>query len=94
MGYPAVRTSRPDLDAGLALLAEQGFARMTLDGVTWAAGVSKATTRLRYRTEAAPAAAAVAALRPYSTPPPTAGLHAELAATPPTSPGRRAATTA
>ncbi|MFI1564431.1 TetR/AcrR family transcriptional regulator [Streptomyces sp. NPDC020490] len=67
------------LDATLALLAQQGFARMTLDAVARAAGVSKATIHLRYRTKAALAAAALGGLRTCATPPPAADLHTELA---------------
>lgn len=50
------------LEAALALLAEEGFARMTLDQVARTAGVSKATIHLRWKTKADLAAAALAAL--------------------------------
>jgi AcrR family transcriptional regulator len=58
------------LNAALSLLAEQGFTRMTLDRVARAAGVSKATIHLRWKTKAALAAAALAALRPCAEPGP------------------------
>lgn len=68
------------LDAALALPAQQGFTRMSLDGVARAAGVSKATIHLRHRTRAALSAAALIGLSPCAAPPPATGLRAELAA--------------
>lgn len=60
------------LDAALRLLTEQGYARMTMDGVAAEAGVSKATIYLRYRGKADLATAALAHLR-ESDPPARSG---------------------
>ncbi|MDF3301042.1 TetR/AcrR family transcriptional regulator [Streptomyces tropicalis] len=68
------------LAAALTLLSEQGFVRMTLDGVARAAGVSKATIHLRFRTKTELAAAALRTLRPCSVPPETGDVRADLAA--------------
>jgi len=54
---------RAILDAALRLLAADGYARMTMDAVAAAAGVSKATIYLRYRSKADLATAALAHLR-------------------------------
>ena len=54
---------RAILDAALRLLASDGYARMTMDGVAAEAGVSKATIYLRYRGKADLATAALAHLR-------------------------------
>ena len=51
------------LEAALQLLASQGFARMTLDQVAAAAGVSKSTIHLRWRTKADLVTAALESLR-------------------------------
>ena len=51
------------LQAALALLASQGFGRMTLDQVATEAGVSKSTIHLRWRTKADLVTAALESLR-------------------------------
>ena len=51
------------LEAALQLLASQGFTRMTLDQVAAAAGVSKSTIHLRWRTKADLVTAALESLR-------------------------------
>lgn len=51
------------LQAALQLLASQGFTRMTLDQVASAAGVSKSTIHLRWRTKADLVTAALESLR-------------------------------
>jgi AcrR family transcriptional regulator len=64
LGRP--RSSAADraiLGAALRLLAADGYARMTMDGVAAEAGVSKATIYLRYRGKADLATAALAHLR-------------------------------
>lgn len=68
------------LEAALSLLADQGFTRMTLDAVARAAGVSKATIHLRFRTKAELAAAALKTLRPCPALPVTGDLCTDLAA--------------
>ncbi|MEN1888652.1 TetR/AcrR family transcriptional regulator [Streptomyces mirabilis] len=68
------------LDAALTLLTEQGFTRMTLDQVARAAGVSKATIHLRFKTKAELATAALRTLRPCSAPPQTGNIRADLVA--------------
>ncbi|AVZ76717.1 TetR family transcriptional regulator [Streptomyces lunaelactis] len=68
------------LDAALMLLSERGFTRMPLDGVARAAGVSKATIHLRFRTKTELAAAALKTLRPSSAPPETGDVRADLVA--------------
>jgi len=66
------------LDAALALLTAEGYARMTMDAVAAAAGVSKATIYLRYRSKADLATAALAHLRDTAGPEPTGDLRADL----------------
>lgn len=68
------------LTAALALLAEQGYAGMTVDGVAAAAGVGKATIYLRYRSKADLATAALAHLREGATPETTGDPRADLVA--------------
>ncbi|WP_431968207.1 TetR/AcrR family transcriptional regulator C-terminal ligand-binding domain-containing protein [Actinacidiphila sp. bgisy160] len=68
------------LAAALTLLAEQGFTRMTLDAVARAAGVSKATIHLRFKTKAELAAAALKTLHPCSAPPETGDVRADIVA--------------
>ncbi|MCM2577805.1 TetR/AcrR family transcriptional regulator [Streptomyces meridianus] len=68
------------LAATLTLLAEQGFARMTLEGVARAAGVSKATLHLRFRSKSALAAAALRTLRHDAAPPDTGDVSADVVA--------------
>ena len=51
------------MQAALQLLASQGFTRMTLDQVAAAAGVSKSTIHLRWRTKADLVTAALESLR-------------------------------
>lgn len=56
-------TDQRIVDAALKLLAEQGYARMSLDAVAAEAGVHRPTIYLRYRNKAELAMAALAALR-------------------------------
>jgi AcrR family transcriptional regulator len=66
------------LDAALGLLAAEGYARMSVDGVAAEAGVSKAAIYLRYRGKADLATAALAHLRETGERPPTGDLRADL----------------
>ncbi|MFE0511350.1 TetR/AcrR family transcriptional regulator [Streptomyces sp. NPDC058964] len=68
------------LTSALTLLTQQGFTRMTLDAVARAAGVSKATIHLRFKTKTELAAAALKTLRPCSRPPETGDALADLVA--------------
>jgi AcrR family transcriptional regulator len=68
------------LAAALTLLAEQGFTRMTLDGVARAAGVSKATIHLRFKTKTELAVAALGTLHPCSAPLVTGDVRTDLVA--------------
>jgi AcrR family transcriptional regulator len=68
------------LDAALRLLAAEGYARMSVDGVAAEAGVSKAAIYLRYRGKADLATAALAHLRESGQPAPTGDLRADLVA--------------
>ena len=75
------RSSEADraiLDAALRLLAADGYARMTMDGVAAEAGVSKATIYLRYRSKADLATAALAHLRDAGHREPTGDLRRDL----------------
>lgn len=66
------------LDAALHLLATEGYARMSMDGVAARAGVSKATIYLRYEGKADLATAALARLREAGATAPTGDLRADL----------------
>jgi AcrR family transcriptional regulator len=68
------------LDAALRLLAAEGYARMSIDGVAAEAGVSKAAIYLRYRGKADLATAALAHLRETGQRPPTGDIRADLVA--------------
>lgn len=68
------------VDAALHLLATEGYARMSMDGVAARAGVSKATIYLRYEGKADLATAALAHLREAGQPAPTGDLRADLVA--------------
>ena len=68
------------LDAALHLLATEGYARMSMDGVAARAGVSKATIYLRYEGKADLATAALAHLRETGAPAPTGDLRTDLVA--------------
>jgi AcrR family transcriptional regulator len=88
MAPPPARRGRPRspevdaaiLDAALRLLAAEGYARMTMDGVAAEAGASKAAIYLRYRSKADLATAALARLRESGRPEPTGDLRADLTA--------------
>jgi AcrR family transcriptional regulator len=69
---------RAILDAALRLLAADGYARMTMDGVAAEAGVSKATIYLRYRSKADLATAALAHLRDAEQREPSGDLRRDL----------------
>jgi AcrR family transcriptional regulator len=66
-------TDRRIIDAALKVLAEQGFARMSLEAVAAEAGVRRPTIYLRYRTKAELAIAALAASRDEQPPTPESG---------------------
>jgi AcrR family transcriptional regulator len=68
------------IEAALRLLASEGYARMSVDGVAAEAGVSKAAIYLRYRGKADLATAALAHLRETGERPPTGNLRADLVA--------------
>ena len=68
------------LEAALAEMAEQGYARMSVDAVASRAGVSKPTLYLRHPSKAALATAAVASLRSSPRPEPTGDTRADLVA--------------
>ncbi len=68
------------LRAALELLASQGYVRMTLDQVAAAAGVSKSTIHLRWKTKADLLTAALAALRVTGVPAPSGQLRTDLVA--------------
>lgn len=80
------RTGRPRspaldaaiLDAAMYLLATEGYARMSMDGVAARAGVSKATIYLRYEGKADLATAALERLRIIRETPATGELRADL----------------
>jgi AcrR family transcriptional regulator len=76
-------TDRRLLAATLALLGRDGYARMSLDAVAAAAGVTKPTIYRRYRTKAELAAAALRALdesRTRTAPVESGDLRADLVA--------------
>lgn len=85
-GTEARRAGRPRsaavdaaiLDAALALLSTEGYARMSMDAVAARAGVSKATIYLRYSGKADLATAALAHLRVAGQSTPTGDLRADL----------------
>ncbi len=68
------------IDAALRLLAAEGYARMSVNGVAAEAGVSKAAIYLRYRSKADLATAALAHLREAGEADPTGDLRADLVA--------------
>ncbi|MCD0484405.1 TetR/AcrR family transcriptional regulator [Streptacidiphilus sp. ASG 303] len=68
------------LRAALELLASQGYVRMTLDQVAAAAGVSKSTIHLRWRTKADLLTAALAGARMADAPPPRGEVREDLVA--------------
>lgn len=68
------------LEAALALMARQGYARMSIEGVAVEAGVSRPTVYLRYETKEELAVAALGALRERNRPSPTGDTRADLIA--------------
>ena len=68
------------LDATVALMREVGYARLTMEGVAAAAGVSKPTLYLRYSGKAELVVAAHERLRMGQAPAPTGDLRADLVA--------------
>lgn len=66
------------LRAALDLLARQGYVRMTLDQVAAAAGVSKSTIHLRWKTKADLLTAALAGVRMADAPPPSGDVRTDL----------------
>jgi AcrR family transcriptional regulator len=68
------------LDAALAVLSREGYARMSIEAVAAEAGVSRPTVYLRYASKAALAAAAVAAFRERDLPARTGDARADLIA--------------
>jgi len=71
---------RAILEAALALMARDGYTRMSVDAVAAEAGVSKPTVYLRYPSKAALATAALAHLREQAAPAETGDTHADLVA--------------
>jgi AcrR family transcriptional regulator len=71
---------RAILEAALALMARDGYARMSVDAVAAEAGVSKPSLYLRYPSKAALATAALAHLREQTAPAETGDTHADLVA--------------
>jgi AcrR family transcriptional regulator len=67
------------LEAAVRLMREQGYGRMSIEGVATAAGVGKAAIYRRYRDKADLAAAAVAALRDAGEVPDSGDARADLA---------------
>ena len=74
------RCDQAILDAALRLIAEQGYARMSIEGIAAAAGVSKPTIYLRYRNKADLASRALERLRVEEAPSPTGDLRDDLVA--------------
>ncbi|CCK27810.1 hypothetical protein BN159_3431 [Streptomyces davaonensis JCM 4913] len=68
------------LRAALELLASHGYTRMSLAQVAAAAGVSKSTIHLRWKTKADLLTAALAAARMVDAPPPSGDTRADLTA--------------
>ncbi|MCX5317650.1 TetR/AcrR family transcriptional regulator [Streptomyces sp. NBC_00154] len=68
------------LQAALQLLASHGYTRMTLDQVAKAAGVSKSTIHLRWKTKADLLTAALEAARMAEAPPETGDTRTDLVA--------------
>lgn len=66
------------LEAAAALLREQGFARMSMEGVAAAAGVSKPTLYLRYASKSELVVAVLVHLRMGGAPPLTGRLREDL----------------
>lgn len=71
---------RAILEAALALMARDGYARMSVDAVAAEAGVSKPTLYLRYPSKAALATAALAHAREVTAPEETGDTRADLVA--------------
>jgi AcrR family transcriptional regulator len=74
------RCDQAILDAALRLIAEKGYARMSIEGIAAAAGVSKPTIYLRYRNKADLASRALERLRVEEAPAATGDLRADLVA--------------
>jgi len=68
------------LEAALALMARDGYARMSVDAIAAEAGVSKPTLYLRYPNKAALATAALAHTREQTTPRDTGETRTDLVA--------------
>jgi AcrR family transcriptional regulator len=71
---------RAILEAALALMGRDGYARMSVDAVAAEAGVSKPTLYLRYPSKAALATAALAHVREQTAPRETGDTRADLVA--------------
>jgi AcrR family transcriptional regulator len=71
---------RAILEAALALMAREGYARMSVDAVALQAGVSKPTLYLRYPSKAALATAALAHAREQTAPRESGDTRADLVA--------------
>jgi AcrR family transcriptional regulator len=71
---------RAILDAALALMAREGYARMSVDAVAAEAGVGKPTVYLRHPSKAALATAALAHLRERTAPSDIGDTRADLVA--------------
>lgn len=68
------------LDAAIALMREVGYARLTMEGVAAAAGISKPTLYLRWSGKAELVVAAHERVRLGQAPAPTGDLRADLVA--------------
>lgn len=68
------------LEATLRLLAEEGYTRLTIEGVAAAAGVAKTTIYRRFNDKADLATAAVAMVRGLDDPPDTGDARADVVA--------------
>lgn len=66
------------LDATMRLLGEAGYARLTIEGVSAAAGVAKTTIYRRYGDKADLVAAALARVRVLDAPPATGDARADM----------------
>ena len=79
------RNRDPDIDerilaAALTVMARDGYARMSFDGVAGEAGVTRPTVYLRHPTKAKLATAALAAYREYGKPHDSGDTRADLLA--------------
>ena len=74
----SAEVDRRILDAAFVLMAKSGYARMSIDAVAEAAGVTKPTIYLRYPNKATLAGAALALLKEVQTPDEIAQIREDL----------------